>query len=202
METLESMIDHLKDYEISYAAEFDTDTGRILAVGPSVAFQGKTNVVELENDLAEDILTAKINISNCFIDLHSGKLEITESKSIRKIDDVLHRISLYEFSEKEVVDVYVTYNKRDKTLKFELSKELGGTKEIDSDKIRSIHWSGDTMLNFYLTKYNDPHWIFDQYDVIINELAGKSKIYENVVVPEKFSLFTRRILKNYVIEIQ
>jgi hypothetical protein len=152
--------------------------------------------------LAEDVLTGKIRIANCFLDVTTGSLEIIETRSIRKIDDVLHRVPLYDFVEDKSVDLFVTYIKKTQQIKFELSNELGGTKKTGSEKKRIIHWSGDTVMNFYLTKYNDPHWIFHEFDVKIEELRHKAKKFKLDNVPDKFSVFTRRILKNYTLEIK
>ena len=57
-------------------------------------------------------------------------------------------------------------------------------------------------MTFYITKYNDPHWILHTIDVTIEELVGKSKTFKQMDLPEKFSVFTRRLLKNYVLEIK
>jgi hypothetical protein len=202
MEALEDLIEQLEKFQNKYSAVFDVSTGKVISVGPSVAFIDEKNKIEIESDIAEDIITAKINIANCFVDISSGSFEITEIKSIRKIDDVLHRISLKKFSDIENPDLFVTYFSKRKEMKFELSTDLGGTKKSKKTNRRKIHWGGDTVMDFYITKYNDPHWILYHFDVIIDELEGKSKIYKNLDLPEKFSVFTRRILKNYVLEIK
>lgn len=202
METLENLLKSLEEIENSYSAVFDSESGQVISVGPSIAFLDKDHKVSIDPDIAEDIISGKIRISNCFVDIASGTFEIAEIKSIRKIDDVLHRIPLISFSDIDSPDLFCTVNRKNKTLKFELSTQLGGTKKVENKKKRMIHWSGDTIMNFYITKYNDPHWIMHQVEVTINELNGKSKTIKNIDVPEKFSIFTRRILKNYVIEIK
>lgn len=203
METLEEIIKTFEEQKDKYSAIFSPETGKIISVGPTVCFQDNINRIDLEKELAEDILLDKIHISNCFVNIESGSLEITEIKSIKKIDDVLHRIPSIDYiDDKQIPDLFILYDSKKKQIKIELSKELGGTRNSKSNKKRNIYWSGDTIMNFYLTKYNDPHWIFNKFDVKIEELKGKSKIYKNISVPKKFSIFTRRILKNYVIEIK
>ena len=202
METLEEILQHYEDQKDKYCASYDPETGKIISVGPSLAFQSTKYKIDLEKELAEDVLTGKIRIANCFLDVTTGSLEIIETRSIRKIDDVLHRVSLYDFVEDKSVDLFVTYIKKTQQIKFELSNELGGTKKTGSEKKRIIHWSGDTVMNFYITKYNDPHWIFHEFDVKINELRRKTKKFKLESVPDKFSVFTRRILKNYTLEIK
>ena len=200
METLEEILQHYEDQKDKYCASYDPETGKIISVGPSLAFQSTKYKIDLEKELAEDVLTGKIRIANCFLDVTTGSLEIIETRSIRKIDDVLHRVPLYDFVEDKSVDLFVTYIKKTQQIKFELSNELGGTKKTGSEKKRIIHWSGDTVMNFYITKYNDPHWIFHEFDVKINELRRKTKKFKLESVPDKFSVFTRRILKNYTLE--
>jgi hypothetical protein len=202
METLEEILRHFEEHKDKYSASYDPETGKIISVGPSLAFQSAEYKIDLEKELAEDVLTGKIRIANCFLDVTTGSLEIIETRSIRKIDDVLHRIPLYDFVEDKSVDLFVTYTKKSKEIKFELSNELEGTKKTGSEKKRHIHWSGDTVMNFYLTKYNDPHWIFYEFDIKIQELRRKAKKFKLDAVPNKFSIFTRRILKNYTLEIK
>lgn len=202
METLEEILQQFEQHRDKYSAVYDPESGNIISVGPSIALQSMEHKIDLDKDLAEDILTGKIRISNCFLDLTTGSLEIIETRSIRKIDDVLHRVPLSGFSEDQLTDVFITYNKKSKEIKFELSNELEGAKKTGTGKKRKIHWSGDTVMDFYLTKYNDPHWIFYEFDIKIDDLKNKTKKYKLKDVPEKFSVFTRRILKNYLLEIK
>ena len=202
METLEEIIRNFEEQKDKYSAVFDIETGKVISVGPTISFQDKPNKINLDKELAEDILTGNVSISNCFVDKTEGLLEIAEIKNIRKIDDVLHRIPLCKFSDIENPDLFVSYVKKNKTIKVELSKELGGTKKSKTNKNRNVYWSGDTVMTFYITKYNDPHWILHTIDVTIEELVGKSKTFKQMDLPEKFSVFTRRLLKNYVLEIK
>jgi hypothetical protein len=127
-------------------------------------------------------------------------LEIAEVKSIFKIDDVMHRIISKEYSKEQKPDVYLSYSSKNKTLKIQLSEELGGTKKIKlSMNRRAIIWNGDTEMKFFITDYNDPNLIFEMFSVKINELVGKTKIINNIDY-DKFSVYTRRLFKNYVIE--
>lgn len=202
METLEEIIRQFEEQKDKYSAVFDIETGKVISVGPSITFENHSNKIELDKEVAEDILTAKICISNCFVDINSGSLQISEIKHIRKIDDVIHRIPLRKFSEIKNPDLFVSYIKKNKRIKFELSEEFGGTKKVKTEKKRNIYWNGDTVMIFYVTKYNDPHWILYTINVTIEELVGKSKTFEKINLPEKFSVFARRLLKNYVLEIK
>ena len=81
-----------------------------------------------------------------------------------------------------------------------MSKEFGGTRAPKvSIKPRKILWDGDTSLNFFITDYNDPNLLFQIVYVKINDLIGKSYIVKNIDY-NAFSVYTRRLFKNYVIK--
>jgi hypothetical protein len=189
--------------EITYVAVFDPSTGSVISVGPSHAFENEKNKISIDQETAESIIEGKIKINSCVIDLSANTLEIAEIKHIFKIDDVLHRIVDKKWSTLEKPELYLTYNSTKKFLKIELSEEIGGTKKIPK-KFYPIHkkkiiWDGDTKMNFLITDYNDPNLLFEMISVKINDLIGKSKIFKELEY-ENFSIYTRRIFKNCVIE--
>lgn len=185
---------------IEYVAVYDPETGFVKSVGPSHAFENERYKLPLDNDIAESILTAETQIHNCLVDINSQTLEIAEVKNLIKIDDVLHRIISLDYSDIEKPDIYLTYYNDKKELKLELSEEFGGTKKLPIQvKQRNIVWDGDTEMSFLVTEYNDPNVLFEMFSVKINELVGDFKVIKNVSY-EKFSIYTRRLFKNYVIE--
>ena len=189
--------------EITYVAVFDPSTGSVISVGPSHAFENEKNKISIDQETAESIIEGKIKINSCVIDLSANTLEIAEIKHIFKIDDVLHRIVDKKWSTLEKPELYLTYNSTKKFLKIELSEEIGGTKKLPK-KFYPIHkkkiiWDGDTKMNFLITDYNDPNLLFEMISVKINDLIGKSKIFKELEY-KNFSIYTRRIFKNCVIE--
>lgn len=202
METLEKIIEEFQKNKDKYSASYDPITGKVKRVGPSISFAEEKYKIDLNKDIAESILTAEVSISNCYVDIVSGAFEIIEHKRITKIDDVIHRIPLLEYSDDKNFDIYITVNGQKQTIQFELSHSLGGTKKTSENFTRNVYWNGDTIMNFYLTRYNDPHWIYEQFDIKLSDLDKKSVTFKNVNVTKKFSLFTRRLLKNYVMEIK
>lgn len=187
---------------ITYVAVYDPATGAVKSVGPSHAFVEEQYKIELDKEIAESILTAETPIHRCIIDINSGTLEISEIKAVGKIDDILHRIILNKDSDITKPDVCLTYNSKNKTLKIELSEEFGGTKKLKVPiKKRNFVWDGDTEMVFLITEYNDPNLIFEKISVKINELIGKSKTFKNLDF-DSFSVYTRRLFKNYIIEIK
>lgn len=183
-----------------YVAVYDPETGSVKSVGPSFAFEGERYKLDIESDIAESILSGETSIHRCIVDVSSNKLSIAEIKSIIKIDDVLHRIILLTDSDIEDPDVCLTYDSKNKTLKIEISEDFGGTKKMKRTKKSSrIVWDGDTEMSFLITEYNDPNMIFEQISVKISELMGSSKIIENFDYTD-FSIYTRRLFNNYVID--
>lgn len=185
---------------IEYVAVFDNNTGKVRSVGPSHAFQEEKWKIPIDKELAEAIINAEIQISSCFVNVNSNTLEIAETRSVYKIDDVLHRIPSKKYSNIRNPEIYLIHDRKKKILKIELSAELGGTKQPkDPYKKRSIIWDGETKMNFFITDYNDPNIPFQVICVIINDLIGKPKVIENFDY-ETFSVYTKRLFKNYIIE--
>jgi hypothetical protein len=206
METIETIEDFEKwiaEYRPAptvYVAVFDPTTGKVTSIGPDFAFPNEVNKVVVDSNLAESIINAEIQIENCMIDISSGNLEIAELKTLVKLDDVLHRIISTEYSTVSKPDVYLTYTKRTKTLKIQLSQELGGTKKSKTEeKRRNFVWDGSTEMNFLITAYNDPNILYQTHVITINDLIGKTVTIKNIDF-DHFSVYTRRLFKNYVIE--
>ena len=184
---------------IEFVAVFDPTTMAVTSVGPSHAFTDQKHKITIDQELAESIIKSEIKISNCVVDINSNTIEVAEIQNMYKIDDILHRIISSKYSDIEKPDVYLTHSKKNKTLKIELGKEFGGTKKPKIPyRQRNIIWDGDTVMDFYITEYNDPNLTLETVSVKINELVGKSKIIENISY-ENFSVYTRRLFKNYVI---
>jgi len=192
-----------KPIEPEYVAVYDPQTGEVKSIGPVYAFENEKNKIPVDKEIAESIIEGKIKISSCVIDINSNSLEIAEIKNIFKIDDVLHRIVDKKWSDIQKPEVCLTYNSKNKTLKIELSEEFGGTKKLPKKfqpiKTRKIIWDGDTEMTFLVTEYNDPNLLFDMFSVKINELVSKSKTIQDFEY-NNFSIYTRRLFKNYLIE--
>ena len=203
METIEDFDKWLREYKppiTQYVAVFDPNTGQVISVGPDYAFADQKYVVQIPKEIAESIITAETQIHNCYINVESGQLEIAEKKTLIKLDDVLHRIPNIEYSEELKSDIHLTYNSKSKCLKVQLSSEFGGTKKHKgSVSTRKFIWDGSTDMDFLITDYNDPNLIFQMFSVKLNELVGYSVTIKNVEY-DRFSVYTRRLFKNYLIE--
>lgn len=186
--------DNFKVEDTVYMAVFDNQTGQVISVGPSHAFENETCKLIIDSETAELIIEGTIKISSCVVDIQNNVMEIAEVKNVFKIDDVLHRIINTEYSEVENPDVILTYNFQNQTLKFELSEVYNGT--------RKILWDGETVMNFLITDYNDPNMLYNMISVKISDLLGQSFVIDNLEVPKKFSIYTRRLFKHYVVNLE
>jgi hypothetical protein len=177
---------------VVYEAVYDNITGQVISVGPSHAFINENYKLVIDSEIAERIINGNINIRSCVVDIHNGVMEIAEIKSVFKIDDVLHRVISKEYSEIENPDVMITHCRKSNQLTISVSSDYNGT--------RKIVWSGDTVMNFLITDYNDPNMLYTMVSVKVSDLLDNPFTVDNLEVPDKFSVYTRRLFKNYVIE--
>jgi hypothetical protein len=197
MEKIEEIFEKFR-----YLAVFDPESFQVIKVGPEYAFLEERNKIVIEDDIALEILEGKIRLSSCYIDLDSNSLDLVERQHVSKIDDILHRVIEKKWSNEKSSEIFITYFKKTNNLKFELTSVFSGTKKSRSKNKRKFSWSGDTIMNFYVTGYNDPHSLIEIVSFPLNELISKSYEIKNLVLPDRFSVYTRRIFKRYVLEIK
>ena len=63
-----------------------------------------------------------------------------------------------------------------------------------------MFWNGETELDFTITDYNDPNIVTDNFSVKINDLIGEKIELKELNINRFFSVYTRRLFKNYMIE--
>lgn len=201
---LESFMTTITIPEVTYDAVYDPETGKVTCVSPSHAVADEKYKLSLDSETALMIIEGSINIHNCFINDKINKLELSEVKSLKKLDDVLHRIIDSNWSDIKKPDVYISYTRTDQELSFSLTEELGGTyilsEEFQPVVSRNIRWDIETELNFLITDYNDPNILYNLVSIKLSDLLGSSKLISNMELPEKFSIYTRRIFDNYLME--
>lgn len=189
--------------ELTYSATFNPKTGAVISVGPSHIFINEENKILLDKETAEQIIEGTIKVNSCFVDITGGKLEIAEIQSVYKIDDVLHRIIEKKWSEITKPEIFLSYNKTKKTLTVELTEEYFGTKKVPKKyhpiSKRKVIWSGDTAMSFLITDYNDPNILYKMVSLTVSDLVEKKKVFQDIELPDRFSIYTRRIFKNYVL---
>ena len=182
-----------------YRVTYNPETGTILGLGPDHAVKDGELSVPVDSDLAEQIFAGELQLHTCHVDLKEHKFVVSEEKQVFTVDEFLHRIPDKKYSVIEDVDCYITYVAKKKTIKIQLSKSLGGTKSNKQNKKIKNNWIEHDLVLF-LTDYNDPNIFYEIIKTPIKELIGNTVVVPNITVPERFSIFTRRIFKNYVVE--
>ncbi len=192
---------------IQYYAIYDPETGKIKGVWPEGALGDQKFCVPIELSVAESIMTGTLSPSFCYVDPETEEFTLLDSQELglTKIDNVLHRIIDKRFSKLENYDIHIIYVSQENKLLFQLSEKYGGT-FIDSrkkeSKKRKVFWDFDTQLDFLITEYNDPNIIHEIISFKMSDIIGKEKIYIDLDIPKKFSIYTNRVLKDCVIEIK
>jgi predicted transcriptional regulator len=185
--------------EIQYYAVFD-NSGTVTGIYTSHSAENIDNKIAIDKEVAESVFEGKTTLASYVVDLTSANLEFIEIQSLSKIDDVLHRVVNKQWSAEIDNDVFLTYNRKDKCIIIELSSKYNGTKLVENIQPKKVHWSGTTELSFLLSHYNDPSWLVDIVSVKLDELIKNKKIISDIELPANFSVYTRRLFKNYVVE--
>jgi hypothetical protein len=185
--------------EIQYYAVFD-NTGAVTGIYTAHSAKEFDNKIAIDREIAESVIEGKATLQSYIVDLTSANLEFVEIRALTKIDDVLHRVIKKQWSNEVDNDIFLTYNRKDRCLIIELSSKYNGSKVVDNVASKKIHWDGNTEMSFLLTHYNDPNWLVSIVSVTIDELINNKKIISNIDLPIEFSIFTRRLFKNYVVE--
>ena len=177
--------------EIKYVAAYDLMTGAVSAIGSEVALSSEPNKTLVDTELALKVLEGSLPIHRCYVDLDTKAVNIAEIKSIVKVNDVLHRIIESEYSLVSEHDIVVVYEKSSKKI------------TIKSGKAGNIssHWSADTPMSYYLTDYNDPNVVHKIVNITISDILSDPVIIDNIELPDRFSVYTKRLFRNYVLEI-
>lgn len=186
--------------EVTYYAIFDSKTGQVTGIYPDHAAADIEHKVLIDREIAESVIEGRTTLNSYVVDLTTVNLEFIEVQTLTRIDDVLHRIVDKKWSLTLDTDVFLTYDRQNKTLTFELSIKYNGTRAVDNVTSKRVHWSGSTEMLFLITTYNDPNGLFYTAAVTIESLIENKKVLTNIELPADFSVYTRRIFKNYVIE--
>jgi hypothetical protein len=187
----DSLLANYNPVEIVYVAAYDLMTGEITAIGSTAALAGENNTAPVDTELALKVLEGSLPIHRCYVDLDTKIVNIAEIKSIVKINDVLHRIIESEHSLVSEHDIVVIYERTSKKFTIRPGKVNNTT----------THWSADTPMSYYLTDYNDPNVIHKLVNTTILEILSGSIVIDNVDLPDRFSVYTKRLFRNYVLEI-
>lgn len=177
--------------EDEYCLEYDED-GNAIASHP---YQKTlpSNSVKIDEELALKIFEGTVSLNSFKINTVTKEITkvdpFSNIRTVTKMDDVLHRIVEKKWSTIEKPEVILEYNRNHKLLSF----RLGAT-------VDPANWNGDTEMIFLITEYNDPNVLRQMVSVRVGDITYSTKHIRGLILPEKFSVYTRRIFENYIIE--
>jgi hypothetical protein len=175
---------------IEYYATFKDD-GSLIGVYPSLTADSSANKIKIDDEIATAITSGVENLFSYKVDIPTRKLlKINKfsTHNLIKIDDVLHRIIDKKWSSIDDPDITVAYTG---------SGVL--TFSMNSRYANNIIWDGDTVMIFLITEYNDPNALIEMISIRAGDITESATSF-NVVLPKKFSIYTRRIFDKYVFE--
>jgi hypothetical protein len=70
---------------------------------------------------------------------------------------------------------------------------------MSSKYSKNIIWDGDTEMIFLVTDYNDPNVLMQMISIRVGDITENTKSF-NIELPNKFSVYTRRIFDKYIFE--
>jgi hypothetical protein len=180
----------LEVLEETYFFEFDLD-GNVIALHPGPAVDHVKNKIQVDLDVALGIYDRGETLRHYKVDVISGrviKVNLASITGLTKIDDVLHRIIDKKWSKISKPDVSIEYARADALLTFKINPLL-----------KTIEWQGDQDMVFLITEYNDPNVLQEMISFNVNELVKYPQRF-TLALPEKFSIYTRRIFDKYTYE--
>ena len=180
----------LKVPEETYFFEFDTE-GNVIALHSGPVVDHIKNKIQVDLDVALGIYERGETLRHYKVDVISGrviKVNLASITGLTKIDDVLHRVIDKKWSKVAKPDVSIEYNKEDTLLTFKINPLL-----------KTIEWQGDQDMVFLITEYNDPNVLREMISFNVNELVKYPQRF-TLALPEKFSIYTRRIFDKYTYE--
>jgi hypothetical protein len=198
----EEFIKQMENVAPTAWAIYDERSGIITEVVSTFIEPANKNKLEVDSDIAELLSTGKKQTVAYRVDITTtpptlvDNNEFDEKRTLTKIDDVVHRVIEKQWSKEKNPEIKITYTRSKKTLSVELSKKFNFTNK------KRVHWTGETEMILLLTAYNDPNYILEMLSLRVGDVIGEKKIFKNIEMPEQFSVFTRRIFNNYVLEIK
>lgn len=176
--------------EETYFFEFDND-GNVIALHPGVSVATIKNKVQVDIDIALGIYERGDTLKHYKVDITSGrilKVNLSSITGLTKIDDVLHRVIDKRWTNVTKPDISIEYNRDNSLLTFKINPLL-----------KTVEWQGDQDMVFLLTAYNDPNILQEMISFNVNELVKYPQRF-TLDLPEKFSIYTRRIFDKYTYE--
>jgi hypothetical protein len=174
---------------ITYYAIYNPQTAEVIGIYPKNSARDIEHKVLIDLDLAESILEGKISLKSCFVDEVDDVLQVVQTQSVRKIDDILHRVISQEFATFEEADLYVTFDSISNNITISINEKI---------KRKKIRWDSHAPLRFLITEYNDPNKVIQVITTTLDDLYNNDQTVEYIGIDKSFSVFTSRVFKNYI----
>ena len=176
---------------VEYYATFKDD-GSLIGVYPSHAVLDITNKIKIDEEIATAVSTGVENLFSYRVDVPTKKLvklNKFSTHSLIKIDDILHRIIDKKWSNMQDPDITILHDTKNSTLIFSMSNKYSN----------NIIWDGATEMIFLVTDYNDPNVLLHMLSIRAGDITENTKLF-TLDLPNRFSVYTRRIFDKYIFE--
>ena len=176
---------------VEYYATFKDD-GVLIGVYPSHAVLDITNKIKIDEEIATAVSTGVENLFSYRVDVPTKKLvklNKFSTHSLIKIDDILHRIIDKKWSNMQDPDITILHDTKNSTLIFSMSNKYSN----------NIIWDGATEMIFLVTDYNDPNVLLHMLSIRAGDITENTKLF-TLDLPNRFSVYTRRIFDKYIFE--
>lgn len=188
--------------ETTYWAVYDPLTGSVLGIYPGHSADDKPYKILIETFIAQHIQESVIQLSSCFVDPIQQQLVIMHDKPVNKIDDVLHRVPSKEWTPISDNDIYIEYTEKENMLVIALTEKFYGTRKANYKFKTKLIEKNISEIMLMFTEYNDPNILLSLVTIRIEDLVENEKVFQNFKLPKKFSVYTKRLFKNYVLEVK
>jgi hypothetical protein len=165
--------------------------GNIQELRSSEGLSDIPNKIKIDNEIAYRIYDSKESLNLYKVNTITRELiKFTklESQGLTKIDDILHRIIDKKWTLVLNPDILINYDRSEKLLTFKINPIL-----------KSIEWVGEQNMIFLVTDYNDPNVLREMISFTVAEIISYPQRF-TLELPEKFSIYTRRIFDKYTYE--
>lgn len=179
--------------KLNFAGSYN-EIGQIEQVGPANIFVGKSNLVEINDEISNKLLEGTLHLSSLLVkfDNDIATVHIIDTKSTSMINNLLYRINPTTDLQHDTGDLTIKIDVENSSMKVSLrNPELVSRGMISPDK----------EILLLITEFNDPNALYEICRIRIGDLATDTVYYEGLTIPKHFDLYTKRIFRDYRLEI-
>jgi hypothetical protein len=174
-----------------YYAIYDPETYAVTGIYPEGSAKEKSYKIKIDPMLAEEINSGKISLNSCVANPLDNEITISNSSKYKN-EKYFHQIKS-NVSTLNLPTLTLRYLKNQKELCFVPSESLKEHKEI---------FSYIKEYNFYITAKNDPDLLYQIINVSHEEIFEQNFSVKLNIDLEKYSIFTKKIFKNYFFSVR